>query len=312
MTAPDDSMQQSQMPDTPTSARLLMDVLDQAEQQLLAGHRMTAVALAQQAATQAEAGIALPGLLAQILARAGEVLGNAGEDAAAIHAGQHALRAVPDHAFATYVVARALQHLGQFADAEALLDSGLGRHPDDMDLLRLKADLLTTHGAFAEAVAHLRHVTQQAPRDEVAWFNLSNALLTLRDYPEALAAAEQAIVLAAPPQVAGAWVNKGRALTGLGDYQRAVAVFQEAVRINRAQLQAHYWLADLYGKQGQRLRALQEQVYWRFLSLLYRAQYHVEQRLNRGQLDVLGMTGDARRPQRSHQPSSNTGDETMK
>jgi tetratricopeptide (TPR) repeat protein len=266
--------------------------LDQAEQWLMRGHRALAVTLAQEVITQAESVIASPELYAQLLARASEVLSNAGEDAAAFQASQHALRVKPGHAFATYVAARALKHLEQFTDAEALLDTGLVHHPDDLGLLRLKADLLTTHGAFAEAATFLRVLVQQAPRDEVAWYNLSNALLNLRQYSEALAAAERAIALAPPPQVADAWVNKGRALAGMGKDQSAVTSFQEALRINRLQLHAHHGLALLYWKQGQRLSAWKEHLYERLLSMLYRARYYTKWQLQREQLRSLSMADD--------------------
>jgi superkiller protein 3 len=264
------------------------DSLDQAEQQLIRGHRALAITLAQEVITQAESVITSPEQYAQILARASEVLGNAGEDAAAFHASQHALRVKPGHAYATYVAARVLKHLEQFTDAEALVDTGLVHHPDDRGLLRLKADLLTTHGAFAEAVTLLRTVLQQAPRDEIAWFNLSNALLNLGQYSEALAAAERVIVLALPPQIADAWVNKGRALIGMEENQSAIASFQEALRINRAQRHAHQGLALLYRKQDQPLRAWQEHLYERLLSLLYHARYYTQRQLQREQLRSLG------------------------
>ncbi len=271
------------------SMRTIAALLDQAEQRQTQGQYTKAIALAQEAVDQIDSVSTSSDRQAWMLARASEVLDNADEHADAVLACRRALRRTPSHAYASYVAARALEHLGQFSDAESLLDSALAHHPDDLDLTRLKADLLTVHGAHDDAASRLRRVVQERSQDKVAWFNLSNALLQLHRYTEALDAAEHAIALAAPPQVADAWVNKGRALKGLGQDASAITAFQEAVRMNRAQLQAHYHLAQLYQRHGQRMRAWRERLFTRLLNMLYRARRYAEAQLHRKQLRMLGL-----------------------
>ena len=73
---------------------------------------------------------------------------------------------------------------------------------------------------------------------------LASAYLNTQEYPKALDHAERAVAL--DPELGRAYETKGMALWRGGRSLDALAAFQQATRYDPANVEAHYWLGELY------------------------------------------------------------------
>lgn len=262
---------------------------------LITGRHLRAIALAvhltEEAIMCAESTSDSETTQVQTLVRASDVLDHVGEDARVFLACQRALRLAPAHAHASFNAARALRNLGRLPEAEALLERALSHHPNDGDLLRLKAVLLRLGDQNEQSATLLQQLLSRAPENMAMWLNLSFALLHLQRYQEAVEAAEHAIALEVSPEAADAWVNKGRALKALGDDTGAIAAYRQAMRVYSGQLQAHAELAQLYRRHSHPLEAWREQQFVRLIRFVRQAQDRFAAQRRQEELRLLEVSG---------------------
>lgn len=122
--------------------------------------------------------------------------------------------------------ARETGDFGFNARAEAALNKSLGVAPDNYDALKLRAVLLLTYHRFGEALDAARRAQQANPHDPDNYGALTDALVELGQYKEAVAAAQQ-MVDVRPGTPSYARVSYLRLLHG--DVEGAIAVMRLAV-----------------------------------------------------------------------------------
>jgi TolB-like protein/Flp pilus assembly protein TadD len=135
---------------------------------------------------------------------------------------------------------------GDNARSLAAYETGLRLAPDDAELLNSAALAEQSLGRWDAAVKHLERAWTLDPRSATAARRLSQSLLRLRRYPEALAAADRG--LAAAPTNLDLLENKAMTHLAQGDLAGAQAVIRSAAaEIEPTELVAafgNYW--DLY------------------------------------------------------------------
>jgi eukaryotic-like serine/threonine-protein kinase len=134
----------------------------------------------------------------------------------------------------------------EYAQALAAFEEGLKIAPDNADLLTEAALVEQSLGRWDAAGKHLQRAWTLDPRSATTARRLSQSLLRLRRYPEAIAAADRGLVVASTN--IDLLENKTMACLALGDLTRARAVIHSApAEVEPTALVANlgnYW--DLY------------------------------------------------------------------
>lgn len=129
----------------------------------------------------------------------------------------------------------ALDVLGAFVRLEGVPQVPRWLEPPVLDVLRARvviATVLSARGRWAEAAGHARAVVARAPRHAEARGLLAQALLNLRELPEAVAQ-YRVYVEQNPRDVAGT-INLGIAVAGSGDLVEAERWFRRAAAMDPA------------------------------------------------------------------------------
>jgi serine/threonine-protein kinase len=104
-------------------------------------------------------------------------------------------------------------------------EAGLRLAPNDADLLAASALVEVSTGKWDQALQHFARARALDPRSVATARRLTYTLMRMRRYPEALAAADQAIALA--PEDIGVIENKIMVFLGQGDLEGARRVIRE-------------------------------------------------------------------------------------
>jgi tetratricopeptide (TPR) repeat protein len=175
-----------------------------------------------------------PQTRATLLGDFAEMQRQAGDNAAALHSCEEALRLVPEHPEATLNRGVILFQTGQFVQADAAAQAALLLHPRWLPALLLHADALREQGALHAAQTAYRDVLAQAaptsPERGAALTNLGWMLVQTGHMDEGLALCQQAAAL--PSDYALSLQNLGRVLLEYGRLDEAMAALEQA--LNRA------------------------------------------------------------------------------
>ena len=98
---------------------------------------------------------------------------------------ERAVAAEPAYPAAALGLARLAAGSGKMDDARRLLDSALGKHSNDADCLRFKAELLRAEGKHDEAMAIYRRVIEVRPGYGPAHVDIANMLIDAGKFAEA-------------------------------------------------------------------------------------------------------------------------------
>jgi len=109
---------------------------------------------------------------------------------------------------------------------------------------------------WAAAAEALSQETALHPDNELAWINLANAYLKLKQFQKAVEAAEQAQEVA--PEVEGGLFYEGLAYLNTGRAERASDAFKRLLRVNSDYYVAHYYLGLIYENQKQYREAFEQ------------------------------------------------------
>lgn len=139
------------------------------------------------------------------------------------------------------VVAR-LFGAGAHAEAGTVVDAALERFDDDPTLREYRGMIRLARGDAKGALADLEFAAERAPRSETAWSNLSHALLVLRRFDDAIAAARRGLALASDR--AEIHYNLGKGLEGTYRWKEAADAFRMATRLAPKDVDAHTALAN--------------------------------------------------------------------
>lgn len=130
---------------------------------------------------------------------------------------------------------------GELVRAEAALAAVLALAPDNIEVLRVSAQLQQLRGDHAQAVAILREALAKAPRDALLHIGLGVSLQSRGENEAALSALQQACELA--PDFAPAWFNLGRLFQLQGRPAGAITALHRALDLDPDHLAARLVLA---------------------------------------------------------------------
>ena len=149
----------------------------------------------------------------------------------------------PDDVQALRLFAEIAARLGRFHDAEALLARALAVQPGLTAARFAFALALHQQGKTVETVRQADHLAREAPANALYRQLGAAARMRLGDY-EAAAEAYGAVV-AAHPELALSWLAYGHALKTLGRQAEAVSAYRTAARLRPALGEAWWSLANL-------------------------------------------------------------------
>ncbi len=172
----------------------------------------------------------------------------------------------PDLISAAATLARCLGlHEARFADAHAVLDAALERHPESATLQVIRAELLIEAGDAAAAIAAASAAVAWSSEDALAHdaarcalargHNLAGTRLAdAGELHQALFSFKKATDL--DPEWASPWVNRGAVFHKLGKRSRAAEHYARALSIEPGSATAHANLGKLHLEQGSIERAV--------------------------------------------------------
>jgi Flp pilus assembly protein TadD len=140
---------------------------------------------------------------------------------AALRAYRRSLQIDPVYTRPIAGLARLFAGGGKVDEALALLEPALSRAPGDAELLRCRGIILFDIGKVAEAEKDFREAIKSGPEDGALWVELGNALDMEKQFPEAEAAYQKAIVLGKGR--VEAHFNLAVSLVGQGKLEAALA-----------------------------------------------------------------------------------------
>jgi tetratricopeptide (TPR) repeat protein len=153
------------------------------------------------------------------------------------------LKDQPDNAPALRMLGEVGTRLGQFADAEALLEHCVHVAPEFLPARHNYAVVLYRQGKAAEAIQQIDHLLQAAPKD-ANYLNLKAAALgQIGDYDTAIDL--YADVLRRHPDLAKTWMSYGHALKTAGRTKDGVDAYRRAIELMPNLGEAYWSLANL-------------------------------------------------------------------
>jgi len=171
-----------------------------------------------------------------------------GDSVAARKAAEDFQQVLPDSAAAYFVGGRVAEADKRFDDALRQYQKALALQPKGFDVLAALVHLQVQQGQGDAAVARIRALLAQSPKDPLLQNLLGDVSLLRKDFPTASDASQRAIALA--PKWWAPYRNLGLAKLGAGDVQGAVKAYEEGLRAAPHQVPLLADLANLYQHLG--------------------------------------------------------------
>ena len=145
---------------------------------------------------------------------------------------------------------RAMQAVqsNQLDDAVGWLQKARELSGNDIDVLRLSAQVSGQLGRFDETSKYCERILALNSGDAMAWAFLGNARMASAEYELALAAFDKALVLA--PNTPMILVNRGSALFLLNRYDEAIGCLRRAIQLAPGTANAYFNLGRIYKTLG--------------------------------------------------------------
>ena len=176
-----------------------------------------------------------------------------GNTAASLNASRHLDKLVSLPVDIT--AARSMVSDGDLAEAEALLRPYLGRHPDDVEALRLLATIARENEFTPDAEVILEQVLKLAPDYNAARYDYVLTLIDLHKHQRAREESER--LLAAEPGNTGARITYASILMALGELDAAIEGYQRCLAAMPTDAELHQSLGHAYKTTGDQARAVE-------------------------------------------------------
>jgi tetratricopeptide (TPR) repeat protein len=151
-----------------------------------------------------------------------------------------------------YALATAYLRNKQTAKAGAMMEEALAAEPENMDLRLSYAGLLRDQKDFQGAAQQYWRVAQVRPESKPAWTGLATMLLSLENYPQALAAFDKLEALGSPEP--GLYFLRALAYDRTKQYKPALDSYEKFLSMSKDQ---H---PDEEFKARQRMRVIQKEL----------------------------------------------------
>jgi tetratricopeptide (TPR) repeat protein len=148
----------------------------------------------------------------------------------------------------------AAMEMGQWQQAEDLLNKSLVSVPDDAATRRWLAETMWHRDAKQDALAQMEEAVRQEPENASLLVRAGEMSLAAGARDMALAHAEQAVRI--DPTLAPAWVLRGRCFQQINQPDRALADLQHALEFGPDSSDVLLDVATLYRQRGQPARSL--------------------------------------------------------
>jgi tetratricopeptide (TPR) repeat protein len=130
-----------------------------------------------------------------------------------------------------------LHKQGRLAEAEAVYEQMLRRHPESFDALHMLGVLATQARRPDRAVEYLQKALREKSSVAAAHMHLGKALMDLGRLEDAISSYDNALAL--KPDLAEGWINRGAALFQLGRLPEALRSADEALSLKPDSVNAH-------------------------------------------------------------------------
>jgi Flp pilus assembly protein TadD len=170
------------------------------------------------------------------------------------------LRARPDNVDALRLLANVVARTGRPGEAEHLLQRAIAAAPDFAGAHTDLGNLLREQDRFEEAIASHRAALRLEPDSPKAHFLLAGTLAPAALTYDAIAEYEQALKL--NPRHASAWLGLGHALKTVGRQEEAIRAYRECAKLRPDNGEIYWSLANLktYMFSDEEIRYMQEKV----------------------------------------------------
>ena len=137
----------------------------------------------------------------------------------ALKAAQVASRSFPDDARLVYEVGQQFANIGDYAKAQPYAEKAIRMDPTLVYAYDLMGDIQSRNGQYEGALESFQKARHLVPSDDLALKGISENLIRLQRYPEALTELNQALVVR--PQDSGLYFNLMQVYVRLGKRQAA-------------------------------------------------------------------------------------------
>jgi tetratricopeptide (TPR) repeat protein len=168
-----------------------------------------------------------------IVERLGNLLIESGKPEEAIPALEAAVKQSPTAAN-RYALGTAYLRAKRTDQAMAMMEQALGAEPDNTELRIAYAGLLRDQKDLAAAAKQFWQVTQKKPDSREAWSGLATMLLSLENYPQAVAAFGRIIALGDPNP--GIYFLRALAYDKTKNYEPAMADYERFLTLSQNRL----------------------------------------------------------------------------
>lgn len=165
-----------------------------------------------------------------VVERLGNLLIESGQAQDAIPALEAAVKESPTPAN-RYALATAYLRAKRTADATSMMEQALAAEPGNIELRIAYASLLRDQKNFNGAARQFWQVTQQKPDSREGWNGLATMLLSLENYPQAVAAFGRIIALGDPNP--GIFFLRALAYDKTHEYEPAMADYEKFLSLSQ-------------------------------------------------------------------------------
>lgn len=143
----------------------------------------------------------------------------------------------------------------RFSEAEKLIAGALSVHPGEPKLCAARVDVLSAAGRHAEALSTAQEALKSCPRSYAILVSAGKAALAAGEREDAASYFRGAVSAFPTPYAFG---RLAASLLSLGDVAAALRAVEDGLRLQRDHRDLLRIRADIYARQGERDRALQE------------------------------------------------------
>lgn len=137
-----------------------------------------------------------------------------------------------------FVLAKAIYHMGKYAEAMRLLERVVRGDTSHAEAWHLMGNSLYHLGRYADAVECYRQATALDPAYVKAWFNKGVNYIALARFEDAIRCFDRCLEL--NTGFAEVWKKRGLALYALGRFEQAAESYAKAAEINPRDAQAFH------------------------------------------------------------------------
>ena len=163
----------------------------------------------------------------------------------------------PNSADAHFFLGNAYCDLFNYEKAVEAYEKAIGINPDDADTYRHLSGCYASLGRDEEEIEAHKQVARIDPGDAIAYSLLADCYIEQERYEEAAEAIKQLVKLE-PNDACKLFALLGLSYCDSGHYEEAVEAYKQAIEIDPDMGPAHYFLAEVYLKMGNKDLALKE------------------------------------------------------